>query len=89
MSMNERDPKSDEVKEEIIDQFNHVLKLLSFNQMAADIFRSWYVDGRLYYHLMVDPKNPKLGIQEMRKVDPTAIRKVKEITTKQDKTTGV
>ena len=79
----------DEVKEEIIDQFNHVLKLLNFNQMAADIFRSWYVDGRLYYHLMVDPKNPKLGIQEMRKVDPTAIRKVKEITTKQDKTTGV
>ena len=79
----------DEVKEEIIDQFNHVLKLLSFNQMAADIFRSWYVDGRLYYHLMIDPKNPKLGIQEMRKVDPTAIRKVKEITTKQDKTTGV
>jgi len=79
----------DEVKEEIIDQFNHVLKLLNFNHMAADIFRSWYVDGRLYYHLMVDPKNPKLGIQEMRKVDPTAIRKVKEITTKQDKTTGV
>lgn len=79
----------DEVKEEIIDQFNHVLKLLNFNQLAADIFRSWYVDGRLYYHLMVDPKNPKLGIQEMRKVDPTAIRKVKEITTKQDKTTGV
>ena len=39
--------------------------------------------------LMIDPKNPKLGIQEMRKVDPTAIRKVKEITTKQDKTTGV
>ena len=79
----------DEVKEEIIVQFNHVLKLLNFNQMASDIFRSWYVDGRLYYHLMIDPKNPKLGIQEMRKVDPTAIRKVKEITTKQDKTTGV
>ena len=79
----------DEVKKEIITQFNHVLKLLNFNQMSADIFRSWYVDGRLYYHLMIDPKNPKLGIQEMRKVEPTAIRKVKEITTKQDKSTGV
>lgn len=74
----------DEVKKEIIAQFEHVVKLLNFNQNAADIFRSWYVDGRLYYHLMVDPKNTKLGIQEMRQVDPTTIRKVREVTTKRD-----
>jgi hypothetical protein len=81
--------QADEVKGEIIDQFNHVIKLLNFNQMAADIFRSWYVDGRLFYHLMIDPKNPKLGIQEMRKVDPLSIRKVKEITKKKNQKTGI
>ena len=47
----------DRVKEEIIDQFNHVIKLLGFNHNATDSFRDWYVDGRLYYHLMIDPKN--------------------------------
>ena len=81
--------QADEVKEEIIDQFNHVIKLLNFNQMAADIFRSWYVDGRLFYHLMIDPKNPKLGIQEMRKVDPLSIRKIKEITKKKNQKSGI
>tara|TARA_R110000822_G_scaffold258772_1_gene383970 strand:+ start:1596 stop:3092 length:1497 start_codon:yes stop_codon:yes gene_type:complete len=79
----------DRVKEEIIDQFNHVIKLLGFNHNATDIFRDWYVDGRLYYHLMIDPKNPKVGIKEVRKVDPTNIRKIKEITTKTDPKTMI
>jgi len=79
----------EKVKDEIIDQFNHVIKLLSFNSDATDIFRDWYVDGRLFYHLMIDPKNPKLGIKEVRKVDPTNIRKVKEITTKTDPKTMI
>jgi len=79
----------DKVKEEIIDQFNHVLKLLNFNQNSVDIFRDWYVDGRLYYHLMIDPDNPKLGIKEVRKVDPTKIRKIKEVTTKLDRKTMI
>lgn len=79
----------DQVKNEILDQFNHVIKLLSFNHDATDIFRDWYIDGRLYYHLMVDPNNPKLGIKEVRKVDPTNIRKVKEVTTKTDPKTMV
>lgn len=79
----------DQVKDEILDQFNHVIKLLSFNHDATDIFRDWYIDGRLYYHLMVDPNNPKLGIKEVRKVDPTNIRKVKEVTTKTDPKTMI
>lgn len=79
----------DPVKKEIIEQFDHVVKLLNFNQCAADIFRAWYVDGRLYYHLMVDPDNTKLGIHEMRRVDPTTIRKIKEVTTKRDPKTKI
>lgn len=81
--------QEDSVKQEIQNQFYHVLKLLKFNSLASDIFRAWYIDGRLFYHLMVDPENPGLGIQEVRKVDPTQIRKVKEVETSLDQATNV
>ena len=50
--------------------------------MNHDIFRRWYIDGKIYYHTMVDSENLKVGIQELRMIDPTMIRKIKEVTKK-------
>ena len=79
---------SDKIKETVRFEFDHVLKLLNFNQYAHDIFRKWYVDGRLPYHIIVDTKNPAKGIQELRYIDPAKLRKVKEIEEKEDPKTG-
>ena len=54
------------------------MKLLDFNNLGYDIYRKWYVDGRLYYHMMIDEKAPKQGIKELRYIDPRRIRKVRE-----------
>lgn len=72
-------------KKKLEDQFNKVLKLLEFHNRAYDVFRRWYIDGRLYYHAVIDPKNPGKGIQEMRYIDPRQIRKVKVTAKKRDK----
>jgi len=77
------------IKKKIHEEFDTITKLLSFNYNGQDIFRKWYIDGKLYYHMMVDPKKPKEGIKELRAIDPLKIKKVKEITNKVDKTTGV
>ena len=80
---------SDGIKEKIRDEFNVVLDLLGFRELGHDIFRKWYVDGRLYFHKMVDSKNEKLGIQGLRPIDPQKIRKIREIKKKKDEKTGV
>jgi len=67
------------IKQKIIDEFDEVLRLLAFHEYAYDIFKKWYVDGRLYYHIMVDAKNPKDGIKELRAVDPRKIKKAREV----------
>jgi len=54
------------------------MKLLDFNNQGYDIFRRWYVDGRLYYHMLIDEKNPRAGLKEVRYIDPRKIRKVRE-----------
>lgn len=77
------------IKKKIHEEFDKICQLLSFNYNGQDIFRKWYIDGKVYYHMMVDPKKPKEGIKELRAIDPLKIKKVKEITTKVDKTTGV
>jgi len=69
--------QSDEIKERIVEEYEGVLKLLNFNTRAYDIFSKWYVDGRLYYHLMIDTKKTKEGIQELRYIDPRRIKKVR------------
>ena len=79
---------SDKIKEMVKQEFDHLLKLLGFNQYSHDIFRKWYVDGRLPYHIIVDPKNEKLGIKELRYVDPAKLRKVKEVEEEDDPKTG-
>ena len=67
------------IKDRIREEFDSVLELLNFDTKGHDIFRRWYVDGRLYYHKVIDTKNPKKGIQELRYIEPVKIRKVKEI----------
>jgi hypothetical protein len=73
---------SDKVKKLIREEFDYVLDLLDFEGKSYDIFRRWYVDGRLFYHKMIDPKDPKQGIIELRYIDPRKIRKVIEIDNK-------
>ena len=66
------------IKNKIRDEFYYVMKLLDFNNQGYDIFRRWYIDGRLYYHMMIDDKNPRQGLKEIRYIDPRKIRKVRE-----------
>jgi hypothetical protein len=80
---------SDSIKTKIHDEFTNLLTLIDFNFNGSDIFRRWYIDGRLYYHKVIDPKKTKDGIKEIRMIDPLRIKKVKEVTTKLDKVTGV
>lgn len=70
---------SDRIKSIIEDEFENVMRLLSFNSRAYEIFRNWYIDGRLFYHAIVDDKAPQEGIKELRFIDPRNIKKVKEV----------
>ena len=66
------------VKKRIQEEFDEILNLLDFNNMSYEIFRRWYIDGRLFYHIMIDIANPRKGIQELRYIDPRRIRKVRQ-----------
>jgi len=77
---------SDKIKRRIREEFSQVLQLLDFEAKGHDIFRRWYVDGRLFYHKVIDKKNPRQGIVELRYIDPKKIKKVREI--KKDKGKG-
>ena len=72
-------PVSDNIKEKIHEEFSDIYDMLEFDHKGHDIFKTWYIDGRLYYHLILDPASPKDGIQELRYVDPQKIRKIKDI----------
>lgn len=72
-------PYSDQVKNKIREEFDTILELLNFSQDAYELFKRWYVDGRMYFHIMIDEKNPRAGIQELRYLDPRKIRKVREV----------
>tara|TARA_Y100000385_G_scaffold287371_1_gene351494 strand:- start:2799 stop:4310 length:1512 start_codon:yes stop_codon:yes gene_type:complete len=75
---------SDKIKKIIVEEFDNICSMLNFNDNAHDIFRSWYVDGRLVHHLVVNESNMKAGIQEIRPIDATKVRKVKEVKYKKD-----
>ena len=79
---------SDKLKETVKHEFDNVLKLLNFNQYAHDIFRKWYVDGRLPYHIIINNEQPKQGIKELRYIDPVKLRKIKEVQEETDPKTG-
>ena len=78
----------DNVKKLVRQEFENVVELLQFNHYGHETFRKWYVDGRLFYHIIVDEKSPKKGILELRPIDHTRIRKVKEIEEEKDPKTG-
>jgi hypothetical protein len=80
---------SKSVKNLMDEEFNNVLKLLDFNSKSHDIFKRWYIDGRIYYHKIVNTSNVKQGIQELRYVDPRKIKKVRKINKQKDVKTGV
>ena len=79
---------TDKIKKSIKEEFNTVLRMLSYQNMAQDIFRRYYVDGRMYYHIIIDRENPQEGIKELRYIDPRRLRKVREIKKQKDERTG-
>jgi len=79
----------DKIKNAIKEEFKTVLRLLNYKNMSQDIFRRFYVDGRLYYHMIIDRQSPMQGIKELRYVDPRKLRKVREIKKVKDPNTNV
>ena len=79
----------DSLKKKIREEFKTILELLDFDKKCHEIYRNWYVDGRLYYHKVIDLKNPHDGIQELRYIDALKMRYVRESITKKDKGGGV
>lgn len=79
---------SDNIKDVVREEFDQILSLMNFSNYGHDIFRKWYIDGRLPYHIIIDNKNPKKGIQELRYIDPIKLRKVKEVEEETDQKTG-
>jgi hypothetical protein len=69
----------DPVKNKIREEFDNILDLLNFQTEAYELFKRWYVDGRMFYHIIIDEKNPRDGIKELRYIDPRKIRKVREV----------
>ena len=78
----------DKIKKSMIEEFNSICSMLNFTELAHDMFRSWYIDGRLVHHLVVNESNLKAGIQEIRPIDSLKIRKVKEVEYKKDPKTN-
>ncbi len=75
----DRLPYPSKIKKRISEEFDEVLRLLDFDVKGHDIFRRWYVDGRMFYHKVIDKKSPRKGIQELRYIDPSKIKKVREV----------
>jgi len=69
---------SDGIKNKIRNEFKYILELLDFNKKSHEIYRNWYIDGRLYYHKVIDLKNPEAGIQELRYIDAMKMRYVRQ-----------
>jgi hypothetical protein len=70
---------SENIKTKIRDEFDEVMSLMNFDEKGHDIFRRWYVDGRIYFHKVIDPKSPRKGLTELRYIDPRKIKKVREV----------
>jgi len=79
----------DKIKDQIQEEFENVVGMLKFNDLGYEMFRAWYIDGRIVHHLLVNESNTKAGIQEIRNIDAAKIRKVREVKFKKDEKTGV
>ena len=80
-------PVKDNLKKVISQEFDNIIDLLDFKNNAYDVFKRWYIDGRCYYHIIIDEARPAEGIKELRYIDPRKIRKVREVTKKKDSNT--
>ena len=80
--------QKDNVKDLIMEEFDRILNLTNFSMSAYDTFRRWYIDGRLFYHCVINDAKPDAGLIELRQIDPTKIRKVKETEKVRDPKTG-
>ena len=69
---------SDGIKKKIRNEFKYILDLLDFDKKAHEIYRNWYIDGRIYYHKVIDVKNPQEGIQDLRYIDAMKMRYVRK-----------
>ena len=78
----------EKIKKAIKEEFHTILRLLNYKNMAQDIFRRYYIDGRLFYNIIINKENPLEGIKELRYIDPRKLRKVREIKKKKDERTG-
>ena len=85
----DRLPYPDKIKRKIRAEFDEVLRLLNFERKGHEVFRRWYVDGRIFYHKIIDTKNPRRGITELRYIDSTKIKKVREVKKDLDRKSGV
>jgi hypothetical protein len=74
----------EKIKKMIREEFSEISRLLDFSNFGSDIFRRWYIDGRLYYNLVIDPANPRAGIQQLINIDPRRIRKIRNISKKKE-----
>ena len=76
------------IKKAIEEEFKIILRILNYQNMGTDIFRRFYIDGRLFYHIIIDESNPTQGIKALRYIDPRKIRKVREVKKEKDGTTA-
>ncbi len=76
------------IKNKMKDEFEGILRLLKFNQKAYEIFRRWYIDSKVYYHILLDETNKSKGIVELRAIDPVKIKKVRNVQKKQESVNG-
>lgn len=89
VTLNLDDLENEKLKKVMLEEFDTILELLNFNSLAHEIFRRWYIDGRLYYHIMIDEANPKKGIVELRPIDAVKIRKIRKYNKEKDVKTGI
>jgi len=80
--------QNDGIKDLIQDEFDRILTITNFKGTAYDLFKRWYIDGRLFFHVIIDDGHPENGIKELRQIDPIKIRKIKEIEKVKDPKTG-
>jgi hypothetical protein len=79
----------EKIKNAIKKEFDIIVKLLNYKSMSQDLFRRYYVDGRLFYHIIIDQEQPNQGIKELRYIDPRKLRKIREVKKQKDERTGV
>jgi len=79
----------EKIKNAIKKEFDTIIRLLNYKSMAQDLFRRYYVDGRLFFHIIIDHESPNSGIKELRYIDPRKLRKIREIKKQKDERTGV